>query len=227
MTHPTTTTAELEENYDIHKIDYKQLLVKYKDAEEANDSFKLQLQDLNSRLNLEHKDKEQLRLELHKARNDMLNNPKGYLISPDADIEEVNLRLKEAYQKLEEEFELREKLNSDLEHTKSMLLAEGKVFLIIIIVVSLKLTLHTDTDALGEQEHCTRAGIEEYGFSKCWRWKYSHSGNSLHPSHPSLPSPLSFLPSFLPSFPSLPSPSLSSLPSPSLSSRTPRVKLIL
>jgi hypothetical protein len=119
-------TAE-QERREIRKRDYKQLLAKYKNAEEANDFFKLQLQELNAKLKIEHHDKERLRQELQKARSDITNKPNGHGASHDSDIEEVNLRLKEAYNKLEEEFELREQLGKDLEYTKAMLLAEGKV----------------------------------------------------------------------------------------------------
>jgi predicted RNase H-like nuclease (RuvC/YqgF family) len=122
----TSTTAE-QEKHEVRKRDYKHLLAKYKNSEEANDFFKLQLQDLNARLKLEQKDKERLHQELQRARSDICNKSHGHGVSPDADIEEVNTRLKEAYKKLDEEFELREQLNKDLEYTKAMLLAEGKV----------------------------------------------------------------------------------------------------
>jgi hypothetical protein len=121
-----TSTAE-QEKHEIRKKDYKQLLAKYKNAEEANDFFKQQLQDLNARLKIEHKDKERLRHELQKARSDIINKPNGHGVPTGSDIEVVNLRLKEAYNKLEEEFELREQLSQDLEYTKAMLSAEGKV----------------------------------------------------------------------------------------------------
>lgn len=116
-----------KDNQELRKSDYKYLLQKYKTVEEANDFFKLQLQDLNARLKIEHKEKERLYQELKKARLEIVNKPSGHGALLDADIEEVNARLKEAYSKLEEEFELREQLNKDLEYTKNMLLAEGRV----------------------------------------------------------------------------------------------------
>lgn len=121
------TSHSLTAEEKARKRDYKQLLAKYKNAEEANNFFKLQLQDLNARLKIEHNDKERLRQELHKARNEITKKPNGHGIHPDADIEELNSRLRESYQKLEEEFELRDQLSQDLEYTKAMLAAEGKV----------------------------------------------------------------------------------------------------
>lgn len=121
----------LEEKREIRKRDYKHLLSKYKNVEAANDFFKLQLQDLNARLKIEQKEKERLHEDLQKARNDICNRkPNGANVVPhehDADVEEMNNRLREAYKKLEEEFDLRDQLSKDLDYTKTMLLAEGRV----------------------------------------------------------------------------------------------------
>jgi hypothetical protein len=127
MDHPSTAA---EERREIRKRDYKHLLNKYKNVEAANDFFKLQLQDLNTRLKIEHKEKERLHEELQKARSDICNRrPNGASNGQqhDADVEEVNARLKEAYRRLDEEFDLRDQLSKDLDYTKTMLLAEGRV----------------------------------------------------------------------------------------------------
>lgn len=128
----TSTIAPTDQG-EIRKRDYKHLLSKYKNSEEANAFFKLQLQDLNARLKLENKEKERLHQELQKARSEILKKPLNHQGGSlhDADLEEVNARLKEAYQKLEEEFDLREQLNKELEYAKAMLLAEEKTRLLL------------------------------------------------------------------------------------------------
>lgn len=121
-------SSGVEDKAAIRKRDYKHLLAKYKNVEAANDFFKLQLQDLNARLKIEQKEKERLHEDLQKARSDICNRkpPNGQQHFA-ADVEEVNARLKEAYKKLDEEFELREQLTKDLDYTKTMLMAEGRV----------------------------------------------------------------------------------------------------
>ncbi len=154
----TTTTTNnnnthtVEDKKEIRKKEYKNLLTKYKNVEETNDFFKIQLQDLTARLKVEQKEKERLHEELQKARSDLCSkritspthsshsttntNTNTNSESNNNTINEGDIteKLKEAYKQLDDEFQFREQLAKDLDYTKTMLLAEEKVHIIFTLL---------------------------------------------------------------------------------------------
>lgn len=143
----TTMSGEIDV-----KKNYKDLLEKYKHRQDSNEFLKVQLQDMSTKLKQEQRDKEKLREEVTRVRTELVgrhspipiasNNDSGSNGSPtpspsaspsafqrdrEVIIDGLQQKLKEAYNRLDEEMILHEETKHNLEYYKQMLSVEGKV----------------------------------------------------------------------------------------------------